>query len=157
MKPQSSFFIDSTDGVLKTFPAPKSPICGGKPFCCEGRRCDALTFKENYEQALELAKKEAVPVDASCVKDILEKMAATEYKVRVDAIQEGKVYTINSDYDRNFRLSDYKIHKKAEESEDDSIRAIFNLFGGAWHHCSMDEEDAIIKAVKEKFEIKRKT
>lgn len=48
------------------------------------------------------------------------------------------------------------IPKKAEESEDASIRAMFNLFGGAWHHCSMDEEDAIIKAVKEKFEIKRK-
>lgn len=48
--------------------------------------------------------------------------------------------------------------KKEEESEakDSAIRALFNLFGGAWHHCTDDEEDKIIEAIKEKFEIKRK-
>lgn len=48
--------------------------------------------------------------------------------------------------------------KKEEESEDEtkSIRGLFNIFAGAWISCAGPEEDKIIEAIKEKFEIKRR-
>lgn len=109
---EQSFFIDSTDGVLKVFttPIPKMPVrpeSGSKHTLPDGsKKTLELGGDFGYEKALakyhaalELAKKEAVEVDESFVLKILRCITGPvdgdmlEY-VRTNLVR-NKIYTIN--------------------------------------------------------------
>jgi hypothetical protein len=94
MTPQS-FFIDSTDGILKVFttPLPKEPKLMFTPVE------QYKQLRTEYEQAIELAKKEAVKIDDS-QQDYLKKRiydADPGRNTGVDTyfVNENEIFTIN--------------------------------------------------------------
>lgn len=102
MKEQSqSFFIDSTDGILKVFTTsvPEEPKLMFTPF----ERYAQLRLE--YEQALELAKKEAVEVEGQRVQSSGTMIHQTylQWVISTPSIHDGefvsmipdKIYTIN--------------------------------------------------------------
>jgi hypothetical protein len=178
---KQSFFIDSTDGILKVF---TTPVPKEKDYWIES---EGFFDSDTYEQAIELAKKEAAEVEGGLT--ALCSFLKSQYTEALMKMNKGEIYTINMEEEivkqHQYRAFDgvmwgmwidaesYNIDlptpgqyewrivariipKKAEESEEDILHYILSKYACEYYNGSKSTEERVVTEIREHFEIKRK-
>jgi hypothetical protein len=83
--------------LIERLPEEPKKTCAGKPFCCEGRRCDHLAYQEALQQAID----GAILVgnqDKPEVRDLIWRLWSHSPEGGV-TVQKGKVYPVEVEYE----------------------------------------------------------